>query len=83
MERLYRVSRGGELFFALEQDGVLRRATLDGATIFEGKMSLLGARLQRAAGRCRLQNFLFVEAGHSTVVFFPAATGSGRLARSA
>jgi len=36
MERLYRVSRAGELFFALEQDGVLRRAVPDGATIFEG-----------------------------------------------
>ena len=36
MERLYRVSRGGELFFALEQDGVLRRANQEGATIFDG-----------------------------------------------
>ena len=36
MERLYRVSRGGELFFALEQDGVLRRANQKGATIFDG-----------------------------------------------
>ena len=36
MERLYRVSRGGEMFFALEQDGVLRRAVQDGATIFDG-----------------------------------------------
>jgi len=36
MERLYRVSRAAELFFALEQDGVLRRAVPDGATIFEG-----------------------------------------------
>ena len=36
MERLYRVSRGGEGFFAVEQDGVLRRALLSGATIFDG-----------------------------------------------
>ena len=36
MERLYRVSRGGELFFALEQDGVLRRANQEGATLFDG-----------------------------------------------
>ena len=36
MERLYRVSRAGEPFFALEQDGVLRRAIPDGATIFDG-----------------------------------------------
>jgi len=36
MERLYRVSRGTELFFALEQDGVLRRAVQHGATIFDG-----------------------------------------------
>ena len=36
MERLYRVSRGGECFFAVEQDGVLRRAVPSGATIFDG-----------------------------------------------
>jgi 2-keto-4-pentenoate hydratase/2-oxohepta-3-ene-1,7-dioic acid hydratase in catechol pathway len=36
MERLFRVSRGGELFFAVEQDGVLRRAIQTGASIFEG-----------------------------------------------
>lgn len=36
MERLYRVSRGGETFFAVEQDGVLRRAVPSGGSIFEG-----------------------------------------------
>ena len=37
MERLYRVSRGRDLFFAVEQDdGVLRRAVPAGETIFEG-----------------------------------------------
>jgi 2-keto-4-pentenoate hydratase/2-oxohepta-3-ene-1,7-dioic acid hydratase in catechol pathway len=36
MERLYRVSRGGEPFFAVEQDGVLRRALQTGASIFSG-----------------------------------------------
>ena len=36
MERLYRVSRGGDLFYAVEQDGVLRRARAAGASIFDG-----------------------------------------------
>ena len=36
MERLYRVSRAGELFFAVEQDGVLRRALPAGASIYDG-----------------------------------------------
>ena len=36
MERLYRVSRAGELFYAVEQDGVLRRAVPSGASIFDG-----------------------------------------------
>ncbi len=36
MERLYRVSRAGESFFAVEQDGVLRRAVPSGASIYEG-----------------------------------------------
>jgi 2-keto-4-pentenoate hydratase/2-oxohepta-3-ene-1,7-dioic acid hydratase in catechol pathway len=36
MERLYRVSRGGELFYAVEQDGVLRRALPSGGSVFEG-----------------------------------------------
>lgn len=36
MERLYRVSRGGEVFYAVEQDGVLRRAVPDGDSIFGG-----------------------------------------------
>ena len=36
MDRLYRVSRGGEPYFAVEQDGVLRRAVPAGATIFDG-----------------------------------------------
>lgn len=36
MQRLYRVSRGGETFFAVEQDGVLRHVEPAGATIFEG-----------------------------------------------
>jgi 2-keto-4-pentenoate hydratase/2-oxohepta-3-ene-1,7-dioic acid hydratase in catechol pathway len=36
MERLYRVSRAGDLFFAVEQDGVLRRAIPLGSSIFDG-----------------------------------------------
>jgi 2-keto-4-pentenoate hydratase/2-oxohepta-3-ene-1,7-dioic acid hydratase in catechol pathway len=36
MERLYRVSRGNDLFFAVEQDGVLRHAEPDGPTMFDG-----------------------------------------------
>lgn len=36
MERLYRVSRSGEVFYAVEQDGVLRRAVPDGDSIFDG-----------------------------------------------
>ncbi|MFN7984325.1 MAG: fumarylacetoacetate hydrolase family protein [Vicinamibacterales bacterium] len=36
MERLYRVSRGGERFHAVEQDGILRRAVPAGASIFDG-----------------------------------------------
>jgi 2-keto-4-pentenoate hydratase/2-oxohepta-3-ene-1,7-dioic acid hydratase in catechol pathway len=36
MERLYRVSRGGECFYAVEQDGVLRRALPSGRSIFDG-----------------------------------------------
>jgi 2-keto-4-pentenoate hydratase/2-oxohepta-3-ene-1,7-dioic acid hydratase in catechol pathway len=36
MERLYRVSRGNEVLFAVEQDGVLRHAVLSGTSIFEG-----------------------------------------------
>jgi len=36
MERLYRVSRAGDLFFAVERDGVLRRALPAGGSIFEG-----------------------------------------------
>jgi len=36
MERLYRVSRGGATFFAVEQDGVLRHAVAAGGSIFEG-----------------------------------------------
>jgi 2-keto-4-pentenoate hydratase/2-oxohepta-3-ene-1,7-dioic acid hydratase in catechol pathway len=36
MERLYRVSRGGELFFAVEQDGILRHALPSGHSIFDG-----------------------------------------------
>jgi 2-keto-4-pentenoate hydratase/2-oxohepta-3-ene-1,7-dioic acid hydratase in catechol pathway len=36
MERLYRVSRAGDLFFAVEQDGVLRHVQLGGRSIFDG-----------------------------------------------
>ncbi len=36
MERLYRVSRGGEYFHAVEQDGVLRHAVPAGTSIFDG-----------------------------------------------
>jgi 2-keto-4-pentenoate hydratase/2-oxohepta-3-ene-1,7-dioic acid hydratase in catechol pathway len=36
MERLYRVSRGNDRFFAVEQDGVLRRAVPAGSSIFDG-----------------------------------------------
>ena len=36
MERLYRVSRGSDLFFAVEQDGVLRRAIPSGTSVFDG-----------------------------------------------
>jgi 2-keto-4-pentenoate hydratase/2-oxohepta-3-ene-1,7-dioic acid hydratase in catechol pathway len=36
MERLYRVSVGGERFFAVEQDGVLRRAIPSGRRVFDG-----------------------------------------------
>jgi 2-keto-4-pentenoate hydratase/2-oxohepta-3-ene-1,7-dioic acid hydratase in catechol pathway len=36
MQRLYRVSRSGEQFFAVEQDGVLRRAQPSSGGIFDG-----------------------------------------------
>lgn len=36
MERLYRVSRAGDVFYAVEQDGVLRHALPTGPTIFDG-----------------------------------------------
>ena len=36
MERLYRVSGGGEVFYAVEQGGVLRRALPKGRSIFDG-----------------------------------------------
>jgi 2-keto-4-pentenoate hydratase/2-oxohepta-3-ene-1,7-dioic acid hydratase in catechol pathway len=36
MERLYRVSRGGEVFYAVERDGVFHRALPSGRTIFDG-----------------------------------------------
>ena len=36
MERLYRVSRGGETFYAVEQGGALRRALPKGRSIFDG-----------------------------------------------
>lgn len=36
MERLYRVSVGGECYFAVEQEGVLRRAIPSGRRIFDG-----------------------------------------------
>lgn len=36
MERLYRVSRGAERFYAADRDGVLRRALPSNGTIFDG-----------------------------------------------
>jgi 2-keto-4-pentenoate hydratase/2-oxohepta-3-ene-1,7-dioic acid hydratase in catechol pathway len=36
MERLYRVARGGEVFYAVERDGVFHRALPSGRTIFDG-----------------------------------------------
>lgn len=36
MDRLYRVSRGGECFHAVERDGVLSRAVSAGGSIFDG-----------------------------------------------
>jgi len=36
MERLFRVSSGGEVFYAVEQGGVLRRALPNGRSIFDG-----------------------------------------------
>jgi 2-keto-4-pentenoate hydratase/2-oxohepta-3-ene-1,7-dioic acid hydratase in catechol pathway len=36
MERLYRVTRGGEVFYAGERDGALTRAIPSGRTIFDG-----------------------------------------------
>lgn len=36
MERLYRVTRGGEVFYAVERDGALTRAIPSGRTIFDG-----------------------------------------------
>jgi len=36
MERLYRVSRNGEVFYASERDGALARAVPTGRSIFEG-----------------------------------------------
>lgn len=36
MDRIFRVSTGGARFHAIERDGVLRRAVLTGATIFDG-----------------------------------------------
>ncbi|MGE3511530.1 MAG: fumarylacetoacetate hydrolase family protein [Vicinamibacterales bacterium] len=36
MERIYRVVRGGEVFHVSEQDGVVRRLVLNGATLFDG-----------------------------------------------
>jgi 2-keto-4-pentenoate hydratase/2-oxohepta-3-ene-1,7-dioic acid hydratase in catechol pathway len=36
MDKIYRVSRGGETFYAVERDGEIRRATFRGAEIFDG-----------------------------------------------
>lgn len=36
MERLYRVTRGGEVFYAVERDGTLLRALPSGRSIFDG-----------------------------------------------
>ncbi len=36
MERLYRVSRNGDVFYASERDGALTRAVPTGRSIFEG-----------------------------------------------
>lgn len=36
MERLYRVARGGEVFYAVERDGVLARAIPSGRNIYDG-----------------------------------------------
>jgi 2-keto-4-pentenoate hydratase/2-oxohepta-3-ene-1,7-dioic acid hydratase in catechol pathway len=39
MDRVYRVTRAGETFYAVERDGALRRAVLRGDTIFDGYSS--------------------------------------------
>jgi 2-keto-4-pentenoate hydratase/2-oxohepta-3-ene-1,7-dioic acid hydratase in catechol pathway len=36
MDKIYRLSRGGETFYAVDRDGEMRRATFRGAEIFDG-----------------------------------------------
>ena len=52
MDRIYRVSRDGETFYAVERDGDLRRATLSGADVYDGYS--LGATLDGGLGSLRL-----------------------------
>ncbi len=49
MDRLYRVSDGRDTFYAVERDGLLRRADLSGRSVFDGYAP--GAAIEGGLGR--------------------------------
>jgi 2-keto-4-pentenoate hydratase/2-oxohepta-3-ene-1,7-dioic acid hydratase in catechol pathway len=53
MDRIFRVSDGGDTFFAVERAGALHRAALSGVSIFDGYA--LGARLDGGATPLQLR----------------------------